>query len=149
MIACHQELSRFCPYINAEDAMVSKCVMFENGLKQEVKFYKWGVLGHYSSDCKKGESCYKCGQKGHKSYECKREITCYNYCKAGHLSTKCTKPKKAAGKVFALNAEEVEQPDNLICGMCFINITPLIAIIDTGASILLSRAVVLSIWAWL
>jgi len=35
--------------------------------------------------------------------------------------------------VFALNAEEVEQPDNLIQGMCFINSTPLIAIIDTGA----------------
>ena len=35
--------------------------------------------------------------------------------------------------MFALNAEEVEQPDNLIQGMCFINSTPLIAIIDTGA----------------
>jgi len=50
------------------------------------------------------------------------------------LSTKCTKAKKAAGKVFALNAEEVEQPDNLIRGMCFINSTPLIAIIDIGAT---------------
>jgi len=80
----------------------------------EVKCFKFSVLGHYASDCKKGESCYKCGQKGHKSYECKREITCYNCGEAGHLSTKCTKPKKAAGKVFALNAEEVEQPDNLI-----------------------------------
>jgi len=50
------------------------------------------------------------------------------------LSSKCTKPKKAAGKVFALNAELVEQPDNLIRGMCFINSTPLIAIIDTGAT---------------
>jgi len=48
-----------------------------------------------------------------------RDITCYNCREAGHLSTKCTKPKKAAGKVFALNAEEVEQPDNLIRGMCF------------------------------
>jgi len=181
----YEELSRFCSYINAEDAMVSKCVKFENDLKPEiyqyicfheikgfdtlmhkcrmfddagkarmkyykarndmkgkghgfgkpynknkgkkkdvgggsklnvaeVKCYKCGVLGHYSSDCKKGESCYKCSQKGHKSYECKREITCYNCGEAGHLSTKCTKPKKAAGKVFALNAEEVEQPDNLI-----------------------------------
>jgi len=50
------------------------------------------------------------------------------------LNTKCTKPKKAAGKVFALNAAEVEQPDNLIRGMCFINSTPLIAIIDTSAT---------------
>jgi len=71
-------------------------------------------LGHYSNDCKKGDSCFKCGQKGHKAYECKKEITCYNCGEVGHLSTKCTKLKKAASKVFALNVKEVEQPDNLI-----------------------------------
>jgi hypothetical protein len=36
--------------------------------------------------------------------------------------------------VFALNAEEVKHPVNLIWVMCFINSTPLIAIIDTGAT---------------
>jgi len=71
-------------------------------------------LGHYSSDCNKGDSCYKCGQKGHKAFECKKDITCFNCGEAGHLSTKCTKPKKAVGKVFALNAGEVRQPNNLI-----------------------------------
>jgi len=34
-----EELSRFCSYINAEDAMVSKCVKFESGLKLEIYKY--------------------------------------------------------------------------------------------------------------
>jgi len=74
-------------------------------------------VGHYSNHCKTGDSCFKYGQKGHKSFECKKDmkdITCDNCGEKGHISTKCTKPKKAAGKVFSLNVEEVEQPDNLI-----------------------------------
>ena len=43
---------------------------------------------------------------GHKSYECKSEITYFKCGEKGHISTKCTKPKKAAGKVFALNADD-------------------------------------------
>jgi len=31
--AKYEKLLRFCPYINAEDAMVSKCVKFANGLR--------------------------------------------------------------------------------------------------------------------
>jgi len=34
--ANYEELSRFCPYINAEDAMVSRCVKCENGLRPEI-----------------------------------------------------------------------------------------------------------------
>ena len=78
----------------------------------EVKCFKCGTLGHFANDFKKGESCYKCGQKGHKAYECKRDITCYNCGEAGHLSTKCTKPKKAAGKVFALNFQVTHTKGN-------------------------------------
>jgi len=37
--AKYEELLRFCPYINAEDAMVSKCVKFENGLRSEIYRY--------------------------------------------------------------------------------------------------------------
>ena len=60
---------------------------------------------------------------------------CYNRGDAGHISTKCTKPTKenAGGKVFALNVEEGPELDNLTTGIPFINNTPLIAIIDTGA----------------
>ena len=165
-----EELSRFCPYINVEDAIVSKCVKFESGFRPEiyqyicfheirdfdtlghkchmfddarkakvnhfkavndkkgkghgfgkpynkdkgkkkevgggsmssvvdVRCFKCGILGHYSSDCKKGDSGFKCGQAGHKEFECKKDIVRYNCGEAGHISTKCTKPKKAAGKV--------------------------------------------------
>ena len=67
--------------------------------------------------------------------ECKsKDIMYYNYGEASHISTKCTKPKKTGGKVFALNAEEAEQRGNLIWGMCFINSTHLITIIDTIAT---------------
>jgi len=34
-----EELSRFCPFINVEDAMVSKCVKFESGLRPEIYQY--------------------------------------------------------------------------------------------------------------
>ena len=37
--AKYGELSWFCPYINAEDAMVSKYVKFENGLRLEIYQY--------------------------------------------------------------------------------------------------------------
>jgi hypothetical protein len=136
-----EELSRFFPYINVEDAMVSKCVKFESGLRPDIYQYMciqeirdfdtlhkcrmFDVAGrdranHYKAQHDKkgmghgfGKS-YNRGEAGHKAFECKMEITCYNCGETGHLSTKCTKPKKAVGKVFALNTEEVEKPDNLI-----------------------------------
>jgi len=164
--AKYEELSRFCPYINAEDVMVSKCVKFENGLRPEIyhyicfheikdfdtlvhkcrmfddagkaklNYYKavndkkgkgHGIRKPYNKDKSKQKDvgggskanvaevkCYQCGVFGHYASDCKKGESCYNCGEAGHLSTKCTKPNKAAGKVFALNAEEVEQPDNLI-----------------------------------
>src|SRR4030042_2203099 len=51
-------------------------------------------------------------------------------------SAQCQKPKKpkTSGKVFALAGAQTTVEDRLIRGTCFINSTPLIAIIDTGAT---------------
>ncbi|XP_039686486.1 uncharacterized protein [Medicago truncatula] len=173
-----EELSRFCRYINVEDAMVSKCVKFESGLRPEIYQYICfheicdfdtlvhkcrlfddagkAKVNHYNAvSNKKGKGhgfgklynkdkgkkidsscaskpsgervkCFKCGSIEHFSNDCKKGES--------HISTKCTKLKKAAWRVFALNAEEVEQPDNLIRDMYFINSTPLFGIVDTGAT---------------
>ena len=54
----------------------------------------------------------------------------------GHIGSQCTKPKKAqtSGRVFALTGTQTDNEDRLIRGTCFFNGTPLIAIIDTGAT---------------
>jgi hypothetical protein len=65
-----EELSRFCPYINAADAEVSKCLKFENGLRLEIKqFIGYQQIRQFSSlvtacriyedDSKKRASHYK------------------------------------------------------------------------------------------
>ena len=65
-----EELSRFCPYINAAHAEVSKCLKFENGLRPEIKqFIGYQQIHQFSSlvtacriyedDSKKRASHYK------------------------------------------------------------------------------------------
>ncbi|CAJ2644645.1 unnamed protein product [Trifolium pratense] len=97
--------------------------------------YKCGELGHKSYECsKKVDKCFNCGRLGHKSDVCQVKVTCFNCGEEGHKSPVCKKPKKTMGKVFALSGDDADQGDNLIRGTCFIYNTPLIAIIDTGAT---------------
>ncbi|CAJ2638233.1 uncharacterized protein LOC123886120, partial [Trifolium pratense] len=97
--------------------------------------YKCGELGHKSYECpKKVDKCFNCGRLGHKSDVCQVKVTCFNCGEEGHKSPMCKKPKKTMGKVFALSEDDADQGDNLIRGTCFIYNTPLIAIIDTGAT---------------
>jgi CRISPR/Cas system-associated endonuclease Cas3-HD len=98
-----EELSRFCPYINVEDAMVSKCVKFESGLRPEIYQYvsfheirDFDTLVHkcrvFDDAGKAKVNYYKAvndkkgkghgfgksySKVGHKSFECKeKEIVC-------------------------------------------------------------------------
>ena len=63
-------------------------------------------------------------------------MICFNCGEEGHIGSNCLKPKKAqtGGKVFALAGTPTSSEDRLIRGTCFINSTPLITIIDTGAT---------------
>ena len=102
----------------------------------KIECFKCGKVGHKSNVCTADvKKCYRCGKVGHMMSECEhKEMVCFNCGEEGHIGSKCTKPKKdpKKGKVFALAGTAVE--DNLIQGTCFINSTPLMTIIDTGAT---------------
>ena len=104
----------------------------------EIVCYKCGVKGHKSNTWNRDEKkCFRCGKKGHTVAECKRgDIVCFNCDGEGHLSSQCRKPKKTqtSGRVFALTGTQTDSEDRLIRGTCFFNSTPLIAIIDIGAT---------------
>ena len=96
------------------------------------------MKGHKSNVCP-GEvkQCFRCGKKGHTTAECKHgDIVCFNCEEEGHIGSQCKKPKKAqsTGRVFALTGTQTENEDRLIRGTCYFDNTPLVAIIDTGAT---------------
>ena len=103
-----------------------------------IECFKCGEKGHMSNACNRDKKkCFRCGKKGHTVAECKRgDIVCFNCNEEGHIGFQCTKPKKAqtSGRVFALTGTQTDNEDRLIRGTCFFNGTPLIAIIDTGAT---------------
>jgi hypothetical protein len=104
-----------------------------------LKCFKCGVEGHRATECSRDSGkCFNCGRIGHRANQCRvgSNVTCFNCGEKGHISSQCDKPKKeqVKGKVFALSGAETTTDDRLIQGTCFINGTPLIAIIDTGAT---------------
>ena len=103
-----------------------------------MRCFRFGITGHVAADCKSPTPmCYKCGKTGHRAFECtSKEVVSYNCREVGHISTKCPNPKNENfnGKVFSLNVEEGADPDKLIRGICFINNTHLLPIIDTSAT---------------
>jgi len=104
----------------------------------EVVCFLCGEKGHKSNACSGDmKRCFHCGRKGHTVADCKHDgEVCFNCGKEGHISPQCQKPKKAQSsrKVFALAGTQTVNEDRLIRGTCFINSTPLITIIDTGAT---------------
>jgi len=104
----------------------------------EIVCYKCNGKGHKSNACPEHDKrCFCCGKKGHTNTDCKGgDMVCFNCDEEGHISSQCKKPKKAqaSGKVFALTGTQTKNEDRLIRGTCFFNSTPLIAIIDTGAT---------------
>ncbi|XP_050909645.1 uncharacterized protein LOC127123471 [Lathyrus oleraceus] len=63
-------------------------------------------------------------------------VTCYNYGEPEHITTHFPKPKQALTRRnrFTLMGTQTSSDDRLIRGICYINNTPLIAIIDTGVT---------------
>jgi hypothetical protein len=108
------------------------------GAPAKIVCFKCGEKGHKSNACNKDEKrCFRCGKKGHTITDCKHtDVVCFNCNEEGHIGSQCKKPMKpqASGKVFALAGTQTATEDRLIRGTCFINSTPLIAIIDTGAT---------------
>ncbi|XP_050891048.1 uncharacterized protein LOC127096532 [Lathyrus oleraceus] len=108
------------------------------GAPTPLKCYRCGDLGHCVSECKSDvKKCYKCRNSGYLVADCKENmVTGYNYGEPGHISTRCSKPKQAStrGKVFVLTGTQTSSDDRLIRGICYINNTPFIDIIDTSAT---------------
>ena len=94
--------------------------------------------GHKSNVCPEEiKKCVRCGKKGHIVADCKRnDIVCFNCNEEGPIGSQCKQPKRAptTGRVFALTSTQTDSEDRLIRGTCYLNNTPLVVIIDTGAT---------------
>ncbi|XP_058783700.1 uncharacterized protein LOC131658420 [Vicia villosa] len=150
------ELAKFYQHYDGPTGEFSKGIKFENGLRPEIKKVisekrgksqqgrgkpydtLVGKAGHKSTVYNvEAKRCFRCGKFGHAASECQhKEMVCFKCGEEGHVGSKCQKPKKeqAGGKVFALSGTQTTSEDALIRGTCIVNNTPLITIINTGAT---------------
>ncbi|XP_058784303.1 uncharacterized protein LOC131659079 [Vicia villosa] len=99
--------------------------------------FKCGQPGHKSNACTTdARKCFRCGKMGHAMSDCKhKDMVCFTCGEEGHIGSQCPKKKaQSGGKVFALAGTPTASGDRLIRGICFINSTPLITIINTGST---------------
>ncbi|XP_058741056.1 uncharacterized protein LOC131613399 [Vicia villosa] len=136
------ELAKFYPHYSEATTEFSKYIKFKNGLRSEIKKTPYDAPAGKGklkvADGKRASRGYaRADVTGHAISECKhKKMVCFNYSEEGHIGSQYHKSKQAqaGGKVFALAGTQKANEDRIIRGTCFSNSTPLITIIDIGAT---------------
>ncbi|XP_058768128.1 uncharacterized protein LOC131641848 [Vicia villosa] len=137
-VMCHPRTTYDAPAGKGKQRVTQGQRSSGGGAPPNVTCFNCAKPGHKSTACNiEVKKCFRCGKMGHAMSDCKhKEMVCFNCGEERHIGSQCSKPKKAqvGGRVFALVGTQTQNEDRLIRGTCFINSTPLITIIDTGAT---------------